>query len=389
MSDPDGYTRRDFLTAAAAIGVAGCAAMPHAPPAPRAWRLYVGTYTNDGRSRGIYRLEADRETGALRADGVAAEAVNPSFLALTPDGRTLLAVSERTEYEGRASGAVLAFARDRATGVLTARGAQPSGGGAPCYVSVDRAGRHALVANYVGGSVAALPIGADGALGAARVVQHAGRGPHAARQTSPHAHAILVDAPDRHALATDLGIDRVIAYRLDATAGTLTPTGEAVLRPGAGPRHLAFAPDGRTLYVVNELDSTLTALAYDDARGALRELHTLATRPTGATGENFPGDLHVHPSGRAVYASNRGDDTIAVFAVDGGSGRLALVQSVPTVGRWPRNFALDPTGRFLLVANQRSESVVAFRVDAATGTLTPTGSSVAIPSPVCLLFADA
>jgi 6-phosphogluconolactonase len=388
MSDPAHPSRRDFLAAAAALGVAGCAGLPRREPAGREARVYVGTYTNDGRSRGIHAVAVDRETGALRGDGLAAEAVNPSFLALTADGRTLVAVSERTEYAGEATGAVLAFARDPATGALTARGAQPSGGGAPCYVALDRSGRHALVANYVGGSVASLPIGADGALGPARsVVRHAGRGPHATRQTAPHAHSILADPANRFALAADLGTDRVTTYRLDAAAGTLTPSGvEAALRPGAGPRHLAFAHDGRTVYVVNELDSTLSVFAYDPATGALREPRTLSTRPTGASGDNFPADVHVHPDGRAVYVSNRGDDTLAVFAESPG-GALALVQTIATGGRWPRNFALDPSGRLLLVANQRSDSIVAFAVDAATGRLTPTGAPLALPSPVCLLFA--
>ena len=403
------YSRRDFL-ATAALGAAACSRRPRGAAATAAsmgaatasaaaegtvaaddaWHLYVGTYTEPGKSRGVYRMRVDRASGALGVDGVAVEARNPSFLALAPDGRALYAVNELTQFEGSASGALTALGRDPATQALTVRGQRASRGGAPCYVSLDRAGRHALVANYVGGNVAVFPVGAAGVGAATAFVQHEGRGPNAARQAAPHAHCILLDPGNRFALVADLGIDRVRVYAFDAATGTLAPgpVPEVALRPGAGPRHVAFAPDGRTVYLVNELDSTLVAFDYEAERGALRERQLLSTRPAGASGENFPADLHVHASGRFVYASNRGDDTIAVFAV-AGDGRLSLVQTVPTGGRWPRNFALDPAGRLLLVANQRSDSVVAFRVDQATGQLTPTGSPAALPAPVCLLFAGA
>jgi 6-phosphogluconolactonase len=334
-------------------------------------------------------MTADRATGALQLVGVAAELPQPSFLALARDGRALYAVNELTQFEGAPSGALTALGRDPTSQALTARGQRASRGGAPCYVSLDRTGRHALVANYVGGNVAVFPVGPDGVGAASAFVQHQGRGPNAARQEGPHAHCILPDPANRFALVADLGIDRVRVYRFDASAGTLVPgpVPEVALRPGAGPRHLAFAPDARTVYVVNELDSTLVAFDYDAERGALAERQQLSTRPAGATGVNFPADLHVHPGGRFVYASNRGDDTLAVFAV-GDGGRLSLVQTVPTGGRWPRNFALDPAGRLLLVANQRSDSVVAFRVDQTTGRLTPAGSQATVPAPVCLLFAE-
>ena len=354
-------------------------------------RLYVGTYTNAGTSRGIYALSLDLESGALRAGGLVAEAADPSFLALAPNGRTLYAVNELTELAGRPTGGVMAFARDPRSGALSPLGQQPSGGGAPCYVTVDRAGRYVLVANYVGGSVALLPIARNGALGeATAVVRHAGKGPNAERQEGPHAHCIILDAPNRFAIAADLGTDSLSIYRVDDRRGLLTPAeqGTVALRPGAGPRHLAFAPDSRTLYLVNELNSTLVAFTYDYHRGRLSERQTLSTRPVGARGDNFPADLHVHPRGHVVYASNRGDDTIAVFSVASDSGRLALAQTVATGGRWPRNFAVDPSGRHLLVANQRSDSVVGFAIDARTGLLSPSGARVDLPSPVCLLFAD-
>jgi 6-phosphogluconolactonase len=398
------YTRRDFL-ATAALGAAACSRRPrgaaasNATPAGAAraapsadggvWQLYVGTYTDKTGSRGVYRMTADRATGALQLVGVAAELLQPSFLALARDGRALYAVNELTQFEGAPSGALSALGRDPASQALTARGQRASGGGAPCYVSLDRTDRHALVANYVGGNVAVFPVGPDGVGAATAFVQHEGRGPNAARQEGPHAHCIVPDPANRFVLVADLGIDRVRVYRFDAAAGTLVPgpVPEVALPPGAGPRHMAFAPDASTVYVVNELDSTLVAFDYEAERGALRQRQQLSTRPAGATGDNFPADLHVHPGGRFVYASNRGDDTIAVFAV-GDGGRLSLAQTVPSGGRWPRNFALDPAGRLLLVANQRSDSVVAFRVDQTTGRLTPAGSQATVPAPVCVLFAD-
>ncbi len=388
---PTLVSRRAFLGAGAAA--AGLLAWPRvveaAAPAPGdAWELYVGTYTSNTASRGIYRVEVLRATGAFRSLSLAAEARDPSYLALTTDGRMLVAVNELTAFEGEAAGALSAFVRDPASGALTLAGMRSSQGGAPCYVSVDRAGRHALVANYLGGNVAVFPLGGAAGVGASTaMVRHEGRGPNAARQQGPHAHSIVLAPGERFALAADLGIDRVRVYRYDAAGGTLSPAAvpEVALAPGSGPRHLAFAPDGRTLYVVNELDATLAVLTWDGRTGGLRLRHVVSTRPADARGANFVADLHVHPSGRAVYVSNRGDDTLAVFATPGGSAP-ALVQSVPTGGHWPRNFALDPDGRLLLVAHQRSHSITSFAVDPATGRLTRTGHEATVPAPVCLRF---
>lgn len=387
-------SRREFV-GAAALAALGCASgrmgATGAAPQPAGWELYVGTYTNDTESHGIYRLVVDAASGASRQMAVAAETANPSYLALARGRRTLVAVNELTTFEGRPTGAVSTFARDPATGSLSPRGQRASQGGAPCYVTVDRAARHALVANYVGGNVAVLPIGADGSIGdASAVVQHTGRGAHPVRQAAPHAHCVVLAPSGGHVVVTDLGIDRVMVHRFDADTGALSssPVAEVALRPGAGPRHLAFSPDGRTLHVACELDSTLVALDYDSDSGRMQERQRLSTRPAGATGENFPADVHVHPSGRTVYVSNRGDDSVAVFAVAPLSGELSLTQSVATGGRWPRNFALAPDGQLLLVANQRSGTIVAFRVDQATGALAPTGGRIALPAPVCLLFTD-
>lgn len=392
MRDAGRFTRREFIgtSAVTALGAALIrpASLGAAQSRDATWEMYVGTYTANGRSRGIYRLEVERETGAFRAATLAAATRDPSFLALSPDKRTLVAVNELVSYEEKPSGALSTFSRDLASGALTKRGERASLGGAPCYVSIAGDGKHALVANYVGGNVAVFPLDANGPGAATALVQHEGSGPNRARQAGAHAHCIVLDAANRFALVADLGIDRIRVYRYDAARGTLEPSPfrEAVLRPGAGPRHLAFAPDGSTLYVANELDSTLSAFRYTPASGRLELRQSLSTRPTDATGDNFPADLHVHPSGRAVYLSNRGDNTLAVFSVEKGSGKLALVQTVATGGNWPRNFALDPAGRFLFVAHQRSDAITSFAIDRATGRLMRTGAEAQVPSPVCLLF---
>jgi 6-phosphogluconolactonase len=253
-------------------------------------------------------------------------------------------------------------------------------------VSVDRSGQVALVANYSGGNVALLPIEANGALAPAHVVQHTGRGPNAERQEAPHAHCIIADRSNRFALAADLGADRVFVYRLDLDGKALRPSGEAVMRPGAGPRHIVFHPTLPLVFVANELDSTIATLRFDAERGALTPLSTLSTLPAGWTGTNYPADIHVAANGRTLYVSNRGHNSIAVFSVAESTGALAPLQVISTEGDWPRNFNLHPTERWLLVANQRSNSVIVFARDPNTGKLTATPQRVALPSPVCLRF---
>jgi len=382
----DFLARRDFL-AVSAISLIGLARGSESPPDGDL--LYVGTYTERTHSEGIYLIRMDRRSGQLRRVGSVSAGANPSFLALHPNGRTLYAVNELEQYQGRPTGAVSAFAIERDTGSLTGLNEQPSGGGAPCYVSVDRSGRALLVANYAGGSVALLPIQANGALApAADVDQHAGKGPTPERQEAPHAHCILPDPTNRFALAADLGADRVFVYHLDLEGRSLRhiEEGDAVTRPGAGPRHLAFHPTLPLVFVANELDSTVATLRFDSARGALTVLDARSTVPAEWTGTNYPADIHVASSGRTLYVSNRGHNSIAVFSVDS-TGALALEQVVSTEGDWPRNFSLDPSGRWLLVANQRSDSVVVFGRDPENGRLTPTRQRIALPSPVCLRFA--
>ena len=351
--------------------------------------LYVGTYTQAGRADGIYLVRMDRSSGKLRQVGSVNAGANPSFLAIHPNGRVLYAVDEIEKYNGKTSGAVSAFAIAGDTGTLTKLDEQPSEGGAPCFVSVDRSGRVVLVANYVGGSVALLSIQSDGGLAPpTQVVQHTGSGPNAERQEAPHAHCILPDPSNRFALASDLGADRVFVYRLDLEAKSLRRVqgGDAVMRSGAGPRHLAFHPTLPLVFVANELDSTVATLRFDVERGALSPLGIHSTVPAGWSGTNYPADIHVAPSGRALYVSNRGHNSLAVFSVAESTGALALEQVISTEGDWPRNFSLDPTGKWLLVANQRSNSVVVFRRDQKSGRLTPTHQRISLPNPVCLRF---
>ena len=336
--------------------------------------LYVGTYTEN-----IYLLRMDRRSGELLRVGSASVGANPSFLTIHPNRRVLYAVNELD------TGAVSACTIERASGALTRLNEQPSGGGAPCYVSVDWSGRALLVANYAGGNVGLLPIGPDGALAPAHMVQHTGKGPTPSRQEAPHAHCIVPDPTNHFALAADLGADRVFVYGLDLGGKALRPVGDAVMRPGAGPRHIAFHPTLPLVFVANELDSTVATLRFDAEHGALSSGDTRSTVPAGWTGTNYPADIHIDSKGRTLYVSNRGHNSIAVFSVTG-AGALALEQVVSTEGDWPRNFTLHPTERWLLVANQRSNSVIVFGRDPANGRLTPTRQRIALPSPVCLRF---
>ena len=387
-------SRRDFL-AASALGLAGLARGAKGLPLGEESQLegellYVGTYTDDGKSAGIYLVRMHPRSGELRLAGSVRAGANPSFLAIHPTGRVLYAVNEVDKYREKASGAVSAFAIAGDTGALTKLGEQPSEGAAPCYVSVDKSGRVALVANYNGGSVALLPIQSDGTLGpAASVVKHAGSGPKADRQGEAHAHCIVADPSNRFALAADLGADRVFVYRLDVDGKSLRHVdgGDAVMRAGAGPRHIAFHPTLPLVFVANELDSTVVKLRFDADRDALSSpLETHSTLPAAWTGTNYPADIHIAPSGRTLYVSNRGHNSIAVFSVAEATGALALDQVVSTGGDWPRNFSLDPSGRFLLAANQKSNSIIVFGCDQKSGRLTPTRERIDIPSPVCLRF---
>jgi 6-phosphogluconolactonase len=352
-------------------------------------RVYIGTYTR-APSKGIYLADFITSTGELKNVRLAAEVKNPSFLAIHPNGRLLYAVSEVDQYADAKGGAVSAFAIN-GDGTLTLLNHQSSHGAGPCHVSLDREGKNALVANYGGGSVAALPIGADGRLAAASsVIQHEGKSINPQRQEGPHAHAINLDRHNGFALVPDLGLDKVLIYKFDPATGKLQANDPAhgTLAPGAGPRHLAFDPAGKHVYVINEMANTVTGFDYDAKKGALEEFQTVLTLPDGANVQNTTAEIVVHPSGEFLYGSNRGEDSIAMFAIDSASGRLAHLGNHPCGGRTPRNFAIDPTGKFLLSAHQDSSTIAVHAVDVATGRLAKTNHKIDIPTPVCIVFAS-
>jgi 6-phosphogluconolactonase len=394
MSNRRAPSRREFLGASLA-GLVGLARGPKGIEVRQDSPLdddliYVGTYTEGGRRDGIYLIRMDRRSGKLRHVGSVDAGANPSFLAIHPNGRVLYAVNEIENHNGKVAGAVSAFAIANETGALTSLSQQSSGGGAPCYVSVDRSGRIVLVANYTGGNVAVLPIETDGALAPATwVVQHTGSGPNTERQESPHAHCVVADPSNRFVLAADLGVDRVFVYRLDVAGKSFRHVdgADAVMRSGAGPRHIAFHLTLPLVFVANELDSTVATLRFDAERGTLSSLDVRSTLPAGWKGTNYPADIHVGPAGRTLYVSNRGHNSIAVFSVAKSTGALTLEHTISTEGDWPRNFTLDPTGRWLIVANQKSDSIVVFERDQKSGRLTLTRERISLPSPVCLRFA--
>jgi len=347
--------------------------------------VYIGTYTR-AQSKGIYMCRLNTATGTLTSPVLAVAAANPSFLALHPNHRLLYAVGETS---GSSTGVVNAFAIDGTTGTLTLLNQQASAGRGPCHLAMDKTGVCVLVANYGSGSVAALPINADGSLGPPTTsIQHQGSSVDPKRQEKPHAHGIGFDLAGHRAFCADLGLDKILIYQFDQSKAAITPNDPPFgsVKPGAGVRHFVFHPNGRRLYAINEMQSTVTAFDYNPQRGALTEFQTISTLPDIFTGPNTAAEIAVHPSGRFLYASNRGHNSIAVFAIDDATGRLTLVDHQSTLGKTPRMFAIDPTGEFLLAANQDSNTVVVFRIDLNTGRLTPTGQSVEISSPTCVTF---
>lgn len=343
--------------------------------------IYLGTYTRS-TSKGIYATRLDPRAGALTPPILVAETANPSWVTLSPDQKHLYAVTESATMAA-------AFATDLTTGKLTPLQTQDSGGKAPCHLVVDRSGRTLVIANYHTAIVAALPIRADGTLGpAGTIIPHHGHSVHPTRQDAPHVHSVTLSPDSRFVIVCDLGLDRVFTYALDAATAQLTPaaTPFVATAPGAGPRHSAFSPDGRFVFVINEMGNTLVSYRYDAATGALTPVDSQPTLPAGYTGESTTAEVRVHPSGRFVYGSNRGHDSIAVFGFDAITGKLTPLGHTPTGGKNPRNFDLSPDGAWLVAANQNSDSLTVFRVDPATGALTPTENSASVPMPVCVHF---
>lgn len=352
------------------------------------YRVYVGTYTggNTG-SEGIYLLELNPATGSLESKGLAGKIVSPSFLAIHPSRKYLYSVNEVGDFGGKPAGAVTSFSIDPSSGSLKQINQESSVGSGPCHLVVDASGKNVLVANYGSGSVAVLPISDDGSLKpASSFIQHNGTSADPGRQSGPHAHSINLDAANRFAFAADLGLDKVLIYAFDPEAGKITPNASpfAKVAPASGPRHFAFHPAGKFAYVINEMANTVTAFAYDPAAGSLTEVQTISTLPADFNGTSYTAEVQVHPSGKFLYGSNRGHDSIAAFAIDEKTGKLKFLEAEPTQGKNPRNFAIDPTGAFLLAENQDTNTIVVFRIDPTSGELEATGTKVEVPKPVCI-----
>lgn len=347
---------------------------------PKKLRVYIGTYTGKN-SKGIYRCDLDLATGKLSEPVLAGETPSPSFVAIHPTGNFLYAVNEAGK------GLVTGFAIDAKTGDLKELNQQPSGGDSPCHLVVDKSGKNVLAANYGGGSILCLPIDADGKLGKASAsIQFKGPGKSG---RPPHAHSIYTDASNRFVATANLGLDQVFVYRFDPAKGTLTanepPSVEVAT--GAGPRHFAFHPDGKHAYVINESNLTVTAFDWDADKGVLKQIQTLSTLPKDTKGKGMStAEVQVHPSGKFLYGSNRGHNSIAVFSIEPKSGELTPVQNVTDGIRTPRGFGIDPTGKYMLVGSQSGDEVIPFRIDQATGKLEPTGQKLAVGSPVCIKF---
>jgi 6-phosphogluconolactonase len=353
-------------------------------------QVFFGTYTPaGGPSRGVYTAQFDPVTGALSTPVLAGEAANPTFIAWHPDGRTLYALSEKGVVNGKPGGALIAFGFDSVTGKLTPRATEATNGGPLAHVAVDFAGRVAVAISYHAGEVSSFPILANGELGpCASIVRTSGNlGPNAKRQEKPHPHSATFSPNNRFVYVCDLGLDRVFRYTINPATAVLTLAGETATAPGAGPRHSKFSADGKFFYVINELGCSVAAYAVDPASGALTAIQSVSTLPAGFSGESICAEIRLSIDGRFVYGSNRGHDSLAVFARDAATGRLTLVEIVPSGGKHPRNFNLTPDGRWLLSAHRDTDNVVVFQVDPGTGRLTPAGHEIKVPQAVCVLFA--
>jgi 6-phosphogluconolactonase len=381
-----------FLILAASVVLFSLAGSAKPPASPNSYLVLVGTYTHKTESKGIYVFSYDTETGKLTPKGVAAETSDPSWVVIHPNGKWAYVANE----SGKES-TISAFALDAQSGKLTLLNKLPALGEDPCYISFDKTGKFVLIANYTSGNIAVFPILPDGKLGEhTAVVTDAGTlGPNKERQEGPHAHWIEPSAGNRYVYVSDLGLDHVLIYKFDVAKGTLTPAGaaaakpndpfSATLSPGTGPRHVAFSRDGKFMYVLGEIKSTVTVFG-NQANESYRSIQTISTLPAGFSGRNDTAEIAMHPNGKWLYASNRGHDSIAVFEVESGKGTLRLIADVPTGGKEPRHFAIDPAGKYLLAENENSDTIVTFRIDPTSGKLTPTGDVAQVPAPVCLAF---
>jgi 6-phosphogluconolactonase len=371
-------TRRSLLQSAVPASLAATSLLA----APKPMLLYIGAYTNN-MNKGITVAKFDPATGAISDMTLAAETSNPTFLELHPNGKWLYSICEISNFDGQKVGGLCAWSIDRATGKLTELNRVSTKGPGPCHVNLDRKGAMAMIANYGGGSTASFKILPDGKVSeAVSFFQHEGKGPVARRQDGPHAHSINPTPDDKYAVVCDLGTDEIRVYELVPSTGAMKPHKSVKLAPGSGPRHFAWHPNKRFGYSVNELASTVTAFTY--LPGDLEEIHSVSTLPEGFKGQNTTAEIRVHPTGRWLYASNRGEDSIAAFSVDSKTGKIAPLGNTPTQGVQPRNFFIEPSGRWLLAANQKTNNVIVLEIDQKSGKLQSTGKGITVGQPVCL-----
>jgi 6-phosphogluconolactonase len=358
--------------------------------------VFVGTYTESikfgtgnilsGKGEGIYILTFDSSTGKLEHYRTVKDIVNPSYFCLRTNNRFVYVVNELKHYDGKASGSVSAFELNQENMSLRLLNKQPTQGTDPCHICLDNAEKHVFVSNFMSGSVCVFPILDDGSLGeASQFIQHSGSSKDPVRQTGPHAHSLTFDSRNQFAFVPDLGIDKLVVYKHDAATGSLMRgiAADYSLPPGSGPRHFTFHPNGRFAYLINELASGIMVFSYDQRTGSLRELQNVSTVPETFRGDNTCADIHIPVTGRFVYGSNRGHDSIVIYRIDETTGLLTYIGHEKTGGKTPRNFAIDPAGHFLLIANQDSDTLVTFCIDQETGKLSP-ASNITVPTPVCV-----
>jgi 6-phosphogluconolactonase len=360
-----------------------------APRTSTTYLVYIGTHALGTGSPGIFAYRFAPASGEVRSIGLVKQMANPFFLAVDPGRKYLYA---GTIIDGRTPDSVTSFAIDRSNGALRLLNSVSSRGTSACYLVADHTGKMLMVADYADGKVAAFSLHRDGRIGeTGGLVQHHGSSVDPERQSSSHPHAVVLSPDNRFAFVPDLGLDQIRIYRIDPVNARLTENDPpfAKVNPGSGPRHMAFAPDGKFAYVVNELQSTVTVFAYDAARGSLAAQQTVSTLPPGYEGKNTAAEIEIDEAGLFVYASNRGHDSIVVFSIDQTTGMITPVAYVPSGGREPWSFKIDPTGGYLLAANKETHNVVIFRLDPKTGLPKPTGKSIDVPSPVCLQFVPA
>ncbi|MEO7599437.1 MAG: lactonase family protein [Opitutus sp.] len=377
--------RRRFLPTALALALLGTAGVA---PAKDHVAL-LGTYTG-GDSRGIYSVRLNSETGALSTPELAIELNNPEFLTLHPNGRIVYALTQVDPVEGKGKGAVAALTLDPATARLTLLNVQSTDRGSLTHLAIDATGHIVVAASYGGAYVASFPVGNDGRVGPlATLIPHTGQiGPNQPRQDKPHPHSVTLSPDNRIAFVADLGVDRVYAYQLKHATGAIAPFEPpfATISAGSGPRHTAFSPDGKSFYVLDELDSTVTACTYDGVRGVATPFQRVAALPEDFKGKSTASEIRIHPNGRFVYSANRGHNSLAVFSRNPATGELTRVEITPTGGDTPRNFALTPDGAWLLCAHMASNNLTVFKVSAETGKLTSTSATATVPKAVCVLF---